>query len=386
MKPAVSELLWTRPFILTMAGMLFLFIPFSLYMPVMPAYLLNELHSSIQVAGAINGVFLAAAVLFRAQTARLEARFGVRRVLLISGFMFMLTNLLYLLAGSITSIMLIRFLSGACFAVVNTSIMALGSRLLPLPRMGEGLAYLTAMVLAGGAIGPYIGLTLSHAYGYQAVFVFTTLSTLLGLLIAAAIPVHEEQLLTLPGFSFPELFEVKALPASLILLVLAVSYGGVLTFVAVYAAKLQLPLVARYFFVIMACASVVSRLATGRLFARLGHDTAIYLAIITLAAGLLTVGVTQSTVFMLMAAVLIGIGFGMAVPSLQTLALQVSPPHRSSAVTATFFSCLDGGVGLGAYLLGGGIQLLGYAAVYLLLGVLNFGCIVPYYLMYGRKR
>ena len=39
-----KEPLWTSSFTLTMVGMLFLFIPFALYMPVMPAYLLEELH------------------------------------------------------------------------------------------------------------------------------------------------------------------------------------------------------------------------------------------------------------------------------------------------------------------------------------------------------
>jgi predicted MFS family arabinose efflux permease len=67
------------------------------------------------------------------------------------------------------------------------------------------------------------------------------------------------------------------------------------------------------------------------------------------------------------------------------LAIQLSPPQRSSAVTATFFSCLDGGIGLGAYLLGGGIHAFGYAAVYLALAVMTLGCVVPYYLLYGRK-
>lgn len=385
MKQISTEILWTRSFTLTMFGMLFLFVPFSLYMPVMPAYLLEELHSSIQVAGAINGIFLAAAVLFRAQTARLEVRFGVRRVLLSSAFMFMAANLLYMVAGTVTGIMLIRFLSGASFAVANTSIMALGSRLIPLERKGEGLAYLTAMILAGGAIGPYIGLSLSQTYGYNSVFIFSTLSSLLGLLIIAAIPVHSEQAPLQPRFSFQELFEIKAIPVSLILLVLAISYGGVLTFVAVYATQLHLPLVTDYFFVVMASASVISRLATGRMFDRLGPDAAISMAIITMAGGLLLLGGIHATVWMLTAAVLFGIGFGMAVPSLQTLAIQLSPAHRISAVTATFFTCLDGGIGLGAYLLGGAIQRFGYSSVYLALGVVTFGCMIAYYVMYMRK-
>ena len=386
MKHTGKEALWTRPFTLTMIGILFLFIPFALYLPVMPVYLLKELHSSLEAAGAVNGIFLVASVLFRAQTARLEARFGVRRVLLVSGFLFMATNALYLAVSTAASVMLIRFLSGACFAVVNTSIYAMGSRLISSARKGEGLAYLTTMVLAGGAIGPYMGISLSHAYGYHAVFIFSTLISLLGLLIACAIAIPEERPHVQARFSFHDLFEVKAIPASLIILVIAIAYGGVLTFVAVYATELGLPFVVKYFFVAMASASVASRLATGRLYDRFGPNASIYPAIMLMAVGLLMLGGIHTTVGMLTAAAIIGVGYGMSVPSIQTLAVQLSPVHRSSAVTATFFSCLDGGIGLGAYLLGGAIHTFGYAAVYLALGVMTLGCMLMYYTIYARKQ
>lgn len=377
--------LWTRPFTLTMIGLFFMFIPFSLYMPVLPVYLLEELHSSLQVAGAVNAVFLIASVLFRAQTARLEARFGVRRVLLVSGFLFVATNAIYLLASTVLSVMLIRFFSGACFAVANTCFYAMGSRQVSSARKGEGLAYLTTMVLAGGAFGPYIGISLSHTYGFQAVFIFSMLISLFGLLIASAITIPEDSSYLQPKFSFHGLFEVKALPASLISMVIAIGYGGVLTFVALYATLLHLPYVVEYFFVVMATASVVTRLATGRMYDRFGPDAAIYPAIILIALGLLMLAGMHATVSMLTAGALIGIGYGILVPSFQTLAIQLSPANRSSAVTATYFSCLDGGIGLGAYLLGGGIHAFGYSAVYLAMGLLTFCCVVPYYVIYGRK-
>ncbi|TWJ13279.1 putative MFS family arabinose efflux permease [Geobacter argillaceus] len=353
------------------------------YMPVLPAYMLKEMHSSMQAAGAINGVFLAASVLFRVHTSRLEARFGVRRVLLSTSLLFALANLLYLPAASTTSVMLIRFLSGIGFALANTSIMALGARQLPISRKGEGLACMTTMVLGGGAIGPYIGLSLAHSFGYRSVFIFATLVTLLGLLIVAAVPVEEGVTVRL-RFTFNDLFEVKAIPISLIALIIAAVYGGVLTFVAVFATELGLLFVAKSFFVVMASASVVSRLLTGWMYDRLGPGVAIGASVVTLAAGLLLLGGMHTTVSMLISAALVGIGYGMAVPSTQTLAIQLSPVYRSSAVTATFFTFLDGGVGLGAYLLGGGIQAFGYSAVYLALGVLNLGCLVPLYLLYGR--
>ena len=381
-----KEILWSRTFTLTTLGMFFLFIPFALYLPVMPVYLLKELHSSMEAAGAVNGIFLIAAVLFRAQTARLEGRFGSRRVLLASGFLFVATNLLYLSATTVAGVMLIRFFSGACFAVANTGIQAMGSRLIPRSRVGEGLAYITTMVLAGGAIGPYLGLTLSQTLGYRAVFILSALVSLLGMLILCAMTIPDERPQIKRGFSFHDLYEWKAVPVSLIILVIAIAYGGVLTFVAVYAAELRLTAAANYFFVVMAAASVAARVTTGRMYDRFGPDAAIYPAIVLMAAGLLLMGCIHSAAGLLSAAALIGVGYGMAVPSIQTLAIQISPPHRASEVTATVFTCLDGGVGLGAYLLGGSILAFGYANVYLALGLLTLACTCFYYAMRRRAR
>ena len=104
-----------------------------------------------------------------------------------------------------------------------------------------------------------------------------------------------------------------------------------------------------------------------------------------MAAGLLMLGRMQTTGGMLAAAALIGVGYGMAVPGIQTLAIQLSPANRSSAVTATFFTCLDGGIGLGAYVLGWCIHAFGYPAVYLSLGGLAFSCTLFYYAVYKRQ-
>jgi predicted MFS family arabinose efflux permease len=380
------DVLWTRSFTLTLLGIVLLFIPFALYLPVMPVYLLKELHSSMDAAGTVNCVFLIASVLFRSQTARLEARFGSRGVVLGSAFTFMATNVLYLPVTSVVGILLIRFLSGASFAIASNGIYAMGSRLIPKGRKGEGLACMTTMVLAGNAIGPYIGLKLSHSLGFNAVFIFSGVISLLGSLIFCFIKIDDEKSQVEATISVAGMFEIKAVSISLIILVLGFAYGGVLTFVALYAGALRLPNVVEYFFVVMAVASVIFRILTGRMYDRLGPNAAIYPAIILLAAGLLALGYLPTTAGMLTAAALVGIGHGMAVPGIQTLALQLSPGHRTTEVTATVFTCLDAGIGLGAYFLGGGIAAFGYPLVYKYLGVLCLSCTVFYFAIYTRNR
>lgn len=353
-------------------------------MPVMPAYLLEKLHGSLQSAGAVNAAFLLTVVCFRSQTVRFEARYGVRTVLLGSCFLFMLTNLIYPFVATAAGVLAVRALSGALFGLFNTSLMALGSRMIPAQRKGEGLAYLTTTLITGGAIGPYLGLTLSHSFGYRTVFVFSALVTLLGLLVVCCVPVSAERPQISDRFSVHDLFELKAIPVSILILLLGFAYGAVLTFVVLYANELKLFAAARYFFVSMASACVISRLLTGRVYDRFGPNVAVNSAILVLTAGMLTLGLSRSAPVLLIAAALVGMGHGMGVPSVHALSIQLSPQHRTSAVTATFFTFLDGGIGLGAYLLGGSIHAFGFAPVYLALGAMTLSCLLYFYAVYTR--
>ncbi len=377
-----EEALWTRPFTLTLLASFLIFIPYSLYLPVLPVYVLDELHGSLAAAGLVNAVFLLASVLFRAQTSRFETMFGVRTVLLASGFLFMLSNCLFLLTDATAMVLLIRFFSGLCFAVVNTSISAIGSRLAPLERKGEGLGYLTMVVTAGNAIGPYIGLNLAKSFGFTWVFIFSATISLAGFLISLMITIREEptgKRSDVRGFALKELFEAQAMPASSMVLLLSVANAAVITFVTVYANSLRLSAAAAYFFVVMATCSVGSRLFAGRLYDRFGANIVIYPSIALMALGLLILACAGSSLHMFMAASLIGFAYGAAVPGLLTLAIQHSPAHRTSAVTATYFTFLDIGLGAGSCLVGACIAFTGYSGLYLLLSPFVLAITILYY-------
>ncbi len=384
----LKEALWTKPFTLTLLASFLIFIPYSLYLPILPMYVLQGLHGSLGGAGLVNAFFLLASVLFRAQTSRLEALFGVRKVLLFSGFLFMLSNCLFLFTDSLVIVLLIRFFSGACFAVVNTCANALGSRIAPFSRKGEGMGYITMVVTAGNAVGPFIGLKLAQLFGFVGVFIFCGIIALVGFTISTLIPVREEppsEQRTEGSFSLRGLFEARGVPASGIVLLLSFAYAAVITFVTVYAVSMGLHSAAAYFFVVLAVSSIGSRVCTGRIYDRFGPNVVIYPSLLFLALGLFILGHAGSSSAMLSSAILIGFAYGAAVPALLTLAAQQSSPIRISAVTATYFTFLDTGLGLGAYLVGGVIPHVGYAGLYLALSPFVLAVAMLYYMVTRRN-
>ena len=91
-----------------------------------------------------------------------------------------------------------------------------------------------------------------------------------------------------------------------------------------------------------------------------------------------------SMVGMLGAAALIGAGYGVLVPTVQTIAVQKSRPERASVVTATYFTFLDLGLAAGAYLLGTLVSSFGLGHMYWMLSFFVIAVWGVYVLVHGR--
>lgn len=380
------EPLWTRQYTLVVLAVFFVFLPYLLFLPVLPVYVLEELHGTVQAAGAVNAVFLLAMFLFRTQTDYLERRYGKRRVMFLAALVFTGTNLLYFFAGGTETLLLLRFLGGASFAIVNTALMALGSQLSPGPRKAEGLAYLATAVTVGSALGPFAGLTLAHWYGFGSVFLFSALISLLGACLSLFLRIPQKAS-ALPGrlFSAQALFDRRAVPASAVALLVMFAISAVLSFVSVYAGSLGLSAASSYFFIVMACCAVLSRLVAGNCYDRFGANAVIYPSIASLALGLFVLGTARTTPGMFWAAALIGLAYGNLVPASQALALKHAPPDRAAVATATFFSFYDVGIGAGCYLVGSCLPYVGYADLYLMLSPFVLCIALIYYLLIHRR-
>lgn len=388
MQSLIQEPLWTKNYNITILAMLFIFVPYSLYLPILPLYIVEDLKGSMQIAGLSNAVFLLASVLFRTQTSRLENVFGTKMTIKVSCFMFLIANGLLMLTTNLYAILGIRFFGGICFAIINTAIMSLGCQFAPNSRKGEGISYLTTVITAGSAIGPFIGLYIAHTINYDAVFIFCTVLTFLGFILLPFIDMSSEKISkksSLYSFTLQDILEMPVIPICIITLLTSIAYSGVLSFVAVYANQLQIINASSYYFVVLAVFSLLIRLVSGKILDRFGANIVLYPCFIMLAAGLLILAYTGGFFSMMVSAALIGIGYGVLVPTIQALAIKSSSPTRVSIVTATYFTCLDLGLATGAYLLGALAPLLSYSTIYLILVPFTLGILVLYYFIYGRN-
>jgi MFS family permease len=153
-----------------------------------------------------------------------------------------------------------------------------------------------------------------------------------------------------------------------------------------YAKDIDLVDTASFFFIVYAVFILISRPFTGRLLDKKGDNIVMYPALILFVIGLVALNQAHHGFTFLLAGALIGLGFGTMSSCCQAIAVKESPRHRVGLATSTFYVFMDSGVGIGPFLLGLIIPIVGFRGLYLTLAVVVFASIFLYYVLHGRKK
>lgn len=256
-------------------------------------------------------------------------------------------------------------------------------------RKGEGIGYFSMSSTLATAVGPFIGLFMSQRTSFEMIFALCVFFGVISLAFALFVKVPSVDYAMkkegTKGFSLWDFLEPKALPIAVITFTAAICFSSILSFINFYAIEIDLVETASFFFMVYAIAVLLSRPFTGRLMDSKGANFVMYPAFMFLAAGLILLSTAGSSFSFLLAAVLIGFGFGNLQSTTQAIAVKMTPPHRMGLATSTFFIFLDAGLGFGPYVLGFIIPLTGFSTLYVILGFTAFAASLLYYVLHGRK-
>jgi MFS family permease len=158
-----------------------------------------------------------------------------------------------------------------------------------------------------------------------------------------------------------------------------------MSFLSFYSESINLVTAGSYFFLIYAIVILLSRPFTGRLMDTKGANIIVYPSLIIFAIGMTLFSQASSGIILLLAAALIGLGYGNFNSIAQALAIKVTPNHRLGLATSTYFIFYDFGLGVGPYLLGFLVPVFGYRHLFLSMVIVILISIVLYYFLHGRK-
>ncbi|QTC40125.1 MFS transporter [Bacillus sp. V3] len=384
--------IWTKPFLMALSNNFFVFLVFYSLLTVLPVYVIDELHVSETRAGLVTTMFLISAIIVRPFSGKIIDALGKKKTLMISVFFFGASSFFYFVISDFNLLIALRFFHGIWFSIASTVLVAIAADMIPEHRKGEGLGYFAMSMNLAVVAGPFISLALVQFIPYSSLFLLLASMMVAAFILTFGIqtsPARTSDSKASRRISAKDLIEVRAMPIAFVGFLTAFAYSGIMSFISVYAKSVGLFESVSLFFVVFAAAMLLSRPYTGRLFDQKGPDSIIYPSLIIFAVGLAVLSITQSTIVLLAAGALIGLGYGALLPSYQTMAIQSSPRERTGHSTATFFIFYDLGIAVGSVVLGMISGGLGFTSLYLLSGAVVVVTLFVYRfhsVLAGKKR
>ncbi len=350
----------------------------------------ENFHATPSQAGLASGIFVVGTLIARLFCGKSIDRVGWKKMLYIGFIFFLITTCLYFAVNSLTFLLINRFLNGAAMGVASTATGTIVAKIIPNERRGEGTGYYGLSVTLAAAVGPFLGMYLTGHTSFSMNFIVCIVLLACSFVAAFFLNVpklewKEEQIEKTKGFSIHEFFETKAIPISIVGALIGFGYSSILSFLTTYANYIHLVDVGSFFFIVYAVFIVGSRPFTGRWFDLKGENFVMYPAFILFALALFVLSQAHHGFALLAAGALVGLGYGTLSTSAQAISIKVSPVHRMGLATSTFFIFLDGGIGVGPFLIGFFIPLIGYRGLYLAMAVVLLVSTVLYYFLHGRK-
>lgn len=382
--------LWTKEYIIIALVNFLAAMNYYLLMIIVSEYAMNKFNVPSSQAGFTASIFIIGALVARFLVGKWIARVGYKKMLCVGVIASIVITPTYFGVNSVSLLLVVRLLHGATFGIISTSAATIVADIIPKERSGEGIGYYSLSQTLATAIGPFLGMFLSQHGSYSMIFAACTITSAISLIIAPflslrKIELTEEQMNSIKGFKLSNFVEFRAVPISIICLLIYLCYSSIVSFLTVYAKVINLVDSASFFFIIYAILVLATRPAVGRLFDSKGENSVMYPAILIFAIGMFLFSHSYHGYTLLLAAALIGLGLGAIQSSTQAIAVKITPPHRLGLANSTYFMLADIGMGIGPLLVGFIIPFLNYRGMYTVVSIVALVCLLLYYLLHGKN-
>jgi len=386
-----KDKLWTKEYIAMTALAFFLSVSLNITGTVTPLFA-KHLGGDLSTLGLVVAFFTVSALVFRPYFGNMLDKKGRKLTIIIGGIIFSAVTLAYGIALSVVGLLALRFLHGLGFSAHSTAAGTIVADIVPKSRLTEGVGFFGISHTLAMALGPLIGLNLLEYRGFNEVFILAAVLGVISVVIALSLKLgndskreqvdedNEHKILAGNSTIQSSIIEKSAIPASLVLLFIALTLGAVITFLPVFALSMGIGDIG-IFFTVFALVQLVARPLTGRLADKFGFSAIMLPGLAFMAISMIILAFASNLGMFVAAGLTYGLGFGSVQPTLNAIMIKLCPPERRGVGNATFFSAMDIGIGTGAILWGVVSQLAGFTYVFIGAAL----CIVVALVMYILK-
>jgi MFS family permease len=374
----MTTALRTRPALVTRALLLrFVSIVSSsigFYLPLSVVPLFAAQAGSNGGAGLATVALLLATVVCELVTPRLVALIGYRWALGLGLVLLGLPTLVLTVSASTAVIVLVSVVRGAGFAISVVAGGAVTAQLIPAERRGEGLALVGVVGGVPGMLALPAGVWAATHWGFEPVFVATTVATLVALLSLPGLPKHAPATEAAANVGAGLRNGMVMRPAT-IFAASAAAAGVLVTFLPL--ATIDGPVwVAATALLAQPAASTLARFVAGRLGDRHGPSRLMPAGLVLSAAGMTAIAAVGTPAAVIGGALVFGAGFGVLQNATLALMYARVPAGAEGAVSAIWNAAYDLGMAAGALGAGLAVASIGYPATFVLTAMVMLPALV----------
>lgn len=341
---------------------------FYFLLPTLPVYAVSALGANKNQVGYIIGVYALAALIIRPFCGYALDAYGRRSVYLWALGIFTVLMGFYHLAGNFYVLLVIRMFHGFTWGTITTGGSTIAADLVPESRRAEGIGYFGMAMAFSIAFAPYAGDLIMGQDNFTSLFTVAGVVSVTSLLLALIIKMPNIKTGE-TKLSISKMFEKRVNRLALVMFMGAFPYAAIISFISIYSDELGIEQ-GGLFFIFMAVGVILARVFVGKVMDKKGPNGLVLFGLLVTVGGLFLMSYVETFIPLMASGVLVGIGNGIIMPTVQTMALNMVPVERRGAANATFFSAVDLGIGAGSIALGYVAEYFGIATMFFICGII----------------
>lgn len=332
--------------------------------PVLPLYV-KALGGSDIVIGLISAFSPLAGILFSFPIGMMSDKIGRKKLLIVSGFVFLLAPLMYLLVNSPVLLIPVRFFHGIATAILGPVVSAMIVRAYSESK-GEKLGLYSSATLIGRALAPLLGgfiisyfishgfSTLSYKYVYIAAFILSI--PVLSLMFFLKDETKSVTKVTKNDLwvSLKYIYENKRLfSTALVEMAIYFAYGAFETYLPVYLTELHIPASEiGLIFSVQILSIALSKPLFGKLADRVDKRILILTGVLTLGLSIGILGFFHTIIAEIILGVIFGLGLSFSTVTTSTYVAEISEDSKLGSSLGALSSIMDIGQTVGPFITG----------------------------------
>ena len=250
---------------------------------------------------------------------------------------------------------MLRLIHGMSTGFKPTATSAYIGDIAPTSRRGEAMGILGMFGSLGMAAGPSVGSWIAMNFGYNWMFYASSAFALASILVVLKMPetlmVRQRFKWSLLKLRWEDIYEPRAKPSAITMLLTAFSFGTILTLIPDLSVHIGLENKG-VFFSIFTISSLVIRLLAGKLSDLYGRVPILMVGCALYGCTMLLIGCCSDVWVFYIGSFVFGVAVGLSSPTIFAWTIDLAHEEHRGRAMATMFIALEAGIGIGGIVAG----------------------------------